>query len=80
MDAAKEARRGSDKTREKAAPPQAFNVDAGGAFGDCNPDGVCDANDAFHALNAFSGTSPCSCPPDGPAPQLGTRRGSRAPR
>ena len=29
--------------------PAALNVDAGGPFGDCNPDGVCDGNDAFHA-------------------------------
>jgi hypothetical protein len=46
-----------------------LNVDAGGQFGNCNPDGVCDGNDAFHALNAFGGTSVCACPLDGgPAP------------
>jgi hypothetical protein len=47
-------------------PPLAYNVDAGGPFGDCDPDGVCDGNDAFHALNVFTGTSACSC--GGPAP------------
>jgi hypothetical protein len=35
-------------------------VDAGGQFGDCSPDGVCDGNDAFHALNAFAGATSCS--------------------
>ncbi len=50
-------------------PPVALNVDAGGQFGDCAPDGVCDGNDAFAALNAFGGLSGCSCPEDGgPAP------------
>jgi hypothetical protein len=52
----------------EAAPPAAFNVDAGGQFGDCSPDGVCDGNDAFHALNAFAGATSCSCPADGPVP------------
>jgi hypothetical protein len=47
--------------------PQAFNVDAGGQFGSCNPDGVCDGNDAFAALNAFAGETTCACPLD-PAP------------
>jgi hypothetical protein len=50
-------------------PPSAYNVDAGGPFGDCDPDGVCDANDAFHALNTFEGSTTCSC--DGPAPNGG---------
>ncbi len=55
-------------------PPNALNVDAGGQFGDCNPDGVCDGNDAFHALNAFGNSSPCSCPLDGgPAPTVTTK-------
>ncbi len=54
-----------------AYPPQAFNVDAGGAFGSCSPDGVCDGNDAFAALNAFGNTTLCSCPLDGgPAPDV----------
>ncbi len=51
----------------EATPPQAYNVDAGGPFGACTPDGVCDGNDAFHALNAFEGASTCTCPLD-PAP------------
>ncbi len=46
-------------------PPAAVNVDAGGAFGDCSPDGVCDGNDSFLALNTFAGLSSCSCPLDG---------------
>ncbi len=51
--------------------PNATNVDAGGAFGSCVPDGVCDGNDAFAALNAFSGTTSCSCPLDGgPSPVI----------
>ncbi len=49
--------------------PQAYNVDAGGPFGSCAADGVCDGNDAFHALNAFDGTSLCSCPAN-PAPAI----------
>ncbi len=49
----------------EAAPPLAYNVDAGGQFGTCAPDGVCDGNDAFHALNAFAGATDCSCPLDG---------------
>ncbi len=53
----------------EVAAPTAFNVDAGGSFGSCAPDGVCDGNDAFAALNAFGGSSSCSCPLDGaPAP------------
>jgi hypothetical protein len=44
------------------SPPSATNVDAGGAFGACCPDGVCDGNDAFHTLHAFVGDSPCQCP------------------
>ncbi len=53
----------------EADAPSALNVDAGGQFGDCSPDGVCDGNDAFHALNAFAGASMCMCPLDGaPAP------------
>ncbi len=51
----------------EAAAPVAFNVDAGGQFGSCAPDGVCDGNDAFAALNAFAGASTCTCP-GGPAP------------
>jgi hypothetical protein len=50
------------------AAPAATNVDAGGPFGDCAPDGVCDGNDAFHVLNTFEGLSACACP-GGPAPQ-----------
>lgn len=54
----------------EANPPTAFNVDAGGPFGSCLPDGVCDGNDAFHALNAFDGSTTCSCPPNpGPVPE-----------
>ncbi len=57
----------------EAAAPAAFNVDAGGQFGSCSPDGVCDGNDAFAALNAFGNVSTCSCPLDGgPAPEWGT--------
>ncbi len=53
------------------SPPTAFNVDAGGQFGSCNPDGVCDGNDAFAALNAFGNQTSCSCPLDGgPAPTV----------
>jgi hypothetical protein len=44
------------------SPPNATNVDAGGAFGACCPDGVCDGNDAFHTLHAFVGDNPCHCP------------------
>jgi hypothetical protein len=44
------------------SPPSATNVDAGGAFGQCCPDGVCDGNDAFHTLHAFVGDNPCHCP------------------
>ncbi len=54
-------------------PPNAINVDAGGPFGSCCPDGVCDNNDAFAALNAFDGTTTCACPgacPPGPAPYV----------
>ncbi len=51
--------------------PVAFNVDAGGQFGSCAPDGVCDGNDAFAALNAFAGTTSCSCPLNGgPSPVI----------
>ncbi len=51
--------------------PVAFNVDCGGQFGSCEPDGVCDGNDAFAALNAFEGASSCSCPLDGgPSPMI----------
>jgi subtilisin-like proprotein convertase family protein len=48
-------------------PADPSNVDAGGAFGACAPDGACDGHDAFHALNAFQQTNPCSCSA-GPAP------------
>ncbi len=48
------------------SPPNALNVDAGGSFGSCFPDGVCDGNDAFAALNAFSGATECRCQLDGP--------------
>jgi hypothetical protein len=51
----------------EASPPAAFNVDPGGPFGSCLPDGVCDGNDAFHAINSFTGVSTCSCP-GGPSP------------
>jgi cysteine-rich repeat protein len=53
-------------------PPQAYNVDAGGPFGGCSPDGVCDGNDAFHATHAFDCSTLCSCPGDpcGPAPDM----------
>ncbi len=55
----------------EADAPVAFNVDAGGQFGSCAPDGVCDGNDAFTALNAFSGMSSCTCPLDGaPSPVM----------
>ncbi len=58
--------------------PVARNVDAGGAFGSCIPDGVCDGHDAFLALNAFSGTTSCSCPLDGgPAPVTTTGQHNR---
>ncbi len=53
----------------EVSPPTAYNVDAGGQFGSCEPDGVCDGNDAFAALNAFGGSSPCTCA-GGPAPIL----------
>ncbi len=54
-------------------PPVALNVDAGGAFGSCSPDGVCDGNDAFAALNAFGGSTSCGCPLDGgPSPNIET--------
>jgi hypothetical protein len=43
-------------------PPNALNADAGGPFGFCCPDGVCDGNDAFHVLNVFAGVTPCTCP------------------
>ncbi len=59
----------SDYPCEEAAPV-AFAVDPVGPFGACAPDGVCDGNDAFAALNAFGGTSSCSCPLDDPAPQF----------
>jgi hypothetical protein len=52
-------------------PPAALNVDAGGSFGACAADGVCDGNDAFHALTAFAAESACSCPTAGPAPEMG---------
>jgi hypothetical protein len=52
--------------------PQAYNVDAG-SNASCVLDGVCDGNDAFHALRSFSNTNfmggpgyPCAC--NGPAP------------
>ncbi len=50
------------------AAPAAFNVDTGGQFGSCAPDGVCDGNDAFAALAAFENTTTCTCPSGGPAP------------
>ncbi len=50
------------------APPSAMNVDAGGQFGSCHGDGVCDGNDAFAALNAFDNSTSCGCPLDGGAP------------
>ncbi len=54
---------------EAVIVPQALNIDPGGPFGDCAPDGVCDGNDVFHVLDAFGGSSTCSCPLDGgPAP------------
>jgi hypothetical protein len=43
-----------------------LNVDAAGLGQPCAPDGVCDGNDAFAALNCFGQTTPCTC--DGPAP------------
>jgi hypothetical protein len=46
--------------------PLAANVDAASLGSPCTPDGVCDANDYFTALNVFEGVSPCSCA--GPAP------------
>ncbi len=50
------------------AAPAAFNVDPGGSFGSCVPDGICDGNDAFAALNAFANATSCTCPLGGPAP------------
>ncbi len=61
----------SDPFPCEADAPVAFNVDAGGQFGSCAPDGVCDGNDAFAALNAFAGTTSCSCPLNGgPSPVI----------
>ncbi len=51
-------------------PPNAMNVDAGGQFGSCQPDGVCDGNDAFAALNAFGGMTTCTCAAGAPAPEF----------
>jgi hypothetical protein len=52
--------------------PQAYNIDAG-SNASCVLDGVCDGNDAFHALRSFSNQNfmggpgyPCAC--NGPAP------------
>jgi hypothetical protein len=63
------------------SPPGATNVDAGGAFGACCPDGVCDGNDAFHTLHAFVGDSPCQCPANFvcpcPAPTAGNCIGNK---
>ncbi len=59
----------------EAAAPTAFNVDAGGQFGSCNPDGVCDGNDAFAALNAFGNMTTCSCPLN-PSPEFGGGQGT----
>ncbi len=53
----------------ETAAPVALNVDAGGPFGNCAPDGVCDGNDAFAVLAAFAGESTCACP-GGPGPQF----------
>jgi hypothetical protein len=54
--------------------PQAYNTDAG-SNASCVLDGVCDGNDAFHALRSFSNTNfmggqgyPCTC--SGPAPDV----------
>jgi hypothetical protein len=48
--------------------PKALNVDAG-SNASCVLDGICDGNDAFHALRSFSNTNfmggpgyPCTCP------------------
>ncbi len=51
-------------------PPAAYRADIGGAFGACAPDGVCDGNDAFAALNAFGDMTSCTCPDGAPAPML----------
>ncbi len=46
--------------------------DVGGAFGDCQPDGVADGHDRYHVLNCFansapSGDGPYPCADDAPA-------------
>ena len=56
------------------AAPAAFNVDPGGSFGSCAPDGICDGNDAFAALNAFANATTCTCPLGGPAPVVSMDR------
>ncbi len=42
--------------------PVAFNVDPGGPFDSCMPDGVCDGNDVFHVIEAFDNSTTCQCP------------------
>ncbi len=60
---------GSEYPCENLPSPFAYNVDAGGVFGDCQPDGVCDGGDVFHVLAAFGKTTPCTCSDGGPTPQ-----------
>jgi hypothetical protein len=52
----------------ESSPPQALNVDAAKLGAPCLPDGVCDGNDAFAALNCFSQATTCHC--NGPAPDM----------
>jgi hypothetical protein len=63
-----------DNTAPPPQVPQAFNIDAG-SNASCVLDGVCDGNDAFHALRSFSNQNfmggpgyPCAC--NGPAPNI----------
>ncbi len=47
-----------------------INIDAGGAFGACAPDGFCNVHDANRALTCFAGANSCSCA-GGAAPEFG---------
>ncbi len=58
---------------ETLPAPFASNVDVGGTFGDCAPDGVCDGADTFHVLLAFADVSTCACPLGGPEPGSAAR-------
>ncbi len=51
-------------------PPFTLNVDTAGPLGSCYPDGVCDGNDAFGAINAFAGTRSCRCALELPRPSM----------